>query len=150
MDTSDLGGASSTGTEDVIFPEELIEKIPQDIKLLVDDFNFNFAHGRPKTCLLILRRVLPLSIVRKYQKDDKESEIKGYGNDYLDTKALLGKAESLLSQKRIYSDLIQYKILTDGAQHSYTLNIQMADARGAAIATRVFLDDIFKDIWILT
>lgn len=146
IDTNDTTNEPIVGVEDIIFPEELIVKLPQDVKLLVDDFNFNFAHNRPKTCLLILRRVLPLSIVRRYQQDDKEAEIKGSGGDYLDTKALLGKSENLLSQKRIYTDLVAYKILTDGAQHSYTLNVQISDAKGAAIATRVFLDDIFKDL----
>lgn len=142
LDTTDSDVNTSTNVEDVIFPDELISKLPQDVKLLIDDFNFNFTHSRPKTCLLILRRILPLSIVRRYQKDNNELEIKGSGGEYLDTKALLGKAQNLLSQNRIYTDLISYKILTDGAQHSYTLNAQITDARGAAIVTRVFLDDI--------
>jgi hypothetical protein len=139
---SDQEGSPSSKGE-IIFPDELIAKLPQDIKLLADDFNFNFSNQRPKTCMLTLRRILPLSIVRKYQKDNKENEIKNASGEYLETKALLGKAQSLLSQGRIYTDLASYKTLTDGAQHSYTLNIQTSDVRGAAIALRVFLDDIF-------
>lgn len=129
--------------EEFIFPEELITKLPQDVKLLADDFNFNFSNGRPKTCMLILRRILPLSIVRKYQKDGTEAEIKDTDGEFLEAKALLGRTQSLLSQGRIYTDLASYKSLTDGAQHSYSLNVQISDARGAAIALRVFLDDIF-------
>lgn len=130
-------------TVEIIFPEELIEKLPQDIKILADDFNFNFSNSRPKASMLILRRILPLSIVRKYQQKNKESEIKDINGDYLDTKALLGKIKSLLSQNRIYKEVTAYKNLTDGAQHSYTLNVYLADVRGAGIALRVFLDDIF-------
>lgn len=129
--------------EKVIFPNELIEKLPRDLKILTDDFNFNFAHEKPITGMLILRRMLPLSIVRKFQKLDRETEIKGDDGNYLDTKALLDKAEVLLSNKRIYRGLTSYKILIDGSQHSYTLNVQMPDTEGAAIKVRVFLDDIF-------
>lgn len=127
----------------VIFPNELIEKLPKDLKILTDDFNFNFSHEKPVVGMLILRRILPLSIVRKFQKLDREAEIKGDDGDYLDTKALLGKVEDLLSNKRTYNELKSYKILIDGSQHSYTLNVQMLDTEGAAIKVRVFLDDIF-------
>lgn len=130
--------------KNIIFPKELIEKLPRDLKILADDFNFNFKNERPVTGMLILRRMLPLSIVRKFQALDRENEIKNKDGDYLDTKALLGKIESLLSNKRIYKDLINYKILIDSSQHSYTINIQPNDTEGAAIKLRVFLDDIFE------
>lgn len=135
--------SSSDKNIEIIFPEELIAKLPQDVKLLADDFNFNFSNDRPKTSMLILRRMLPLSIVRRYQKDNNETEIKDVNGEYLDTKALLGKAKSLLTQNRTYTDLAPYKVLIDGAQHSYTLNVYMPDVRGAGIALRVFFDDIF-------
>lgn len=120
VDIHEQVGSHAT-KEEIIFPEELIAKLPQDVKLLADDFNFNFSNQRPKTCMLILRRILPLSIVRRYQKDSKENEIKDADGEYFEAKALLGKAQSLLSQSRIYTDLASYKTLTDGAQHSYTL-----------------------------
>jgi hypothetical protein len=127
----------------VIFPGELIKKLPQDLKILCDDFNFNFENDRPVAGMLILRRILPLAIVRKFQKLNREDEIKDSNGDYFDTKALLGRVESLLSNKRIYKELISYKFLIDSSQHSYTINVQMPDAEGAAIKLRIFLDDIF-------
>ena len=45
-----------------IFPQELLEKLPQDLKILCDDFNFNFDNNRPVASMLILRRLLPLSL----------------------------------------------------------------------------------------
>jgi hypothetical protein len=127
----------------VIFPGELIKKLPQDLKILCDDFNFNFENDRPVAGMLILRRILPLAIVRKFQKLNREDEIKDSNGDYFDTKALLGRVESLLSNKRIYKELISYKFLIDSSQHSYTINVQMPDTEGAAIKLRIFLDDIF-------
>jgi len=142
-DTGQEAVSTDKSKEKVIFPSELIEKLPKDLKILADDFNFNFANGRPITGMLVLRRILPLSIVRKFQMLNREAEIKGDGGDYLETKALLGKIESLLSNKRIYNELTGYKILIDSSQHSYTLNVQMPDTEGAAVKVRVFLDDIF-------
>lgn len=142
-DTGQEAVSTDESKEKVIFPSELIEKLPKDLKILADDFNFNFANRRPITGMLVLRRILPLSIVRKFQILNREAKIKDSNGDYLETKALLGKIESLLSDKRIYSELIGYKILIDSSQHSYTLNIQMSDTENAAVKVRIFLDNIF-------
>jgi len=126
-----------------IFPKRLFKKLPQDLKILCDDFNFNFDNNRPVASMLILRRLLPLSIVRKFQQMNKETEIKDKNGEYFETKKLVGKAEKLLSNKRIYKELMNYKILIDSAQHSYSINVQLSDVEGAAVKVRVFLDEIF-------
>ena len=126
-----------------IFPKKLLEKLPQDLKILCDDFNFNFDNNRPVASMLILRRLLPLSIVRKFQQINKETEIKDENGEYFETKKLLGKAEKLLPNKRIYKELMNYKILIDSAQHSYSINVQLSDVEGAAVKVRVFLGEIF-------
>ncbi len=128
-----------------IFPNELIRKLPKEIKILADDFNFNFKEGRAVTGMLILRRMLPLSIVRKFQKENKENDIKDENGDYFETKKLLNKIKPLLSSSRVYNDVVTYKSLIDSSQHSYTLKVQMSDTEGAAVKLRIFLDDIFLE-----
>lgn len=130
------------GLEQIIFPSKLIKKLPEDLQNLCQEFNFNYNHGKPNASILLLRRILPLSIVRKFQKLNRESEIIKNG-EYLQTKALLGKIENLLSNRRIHKEIKNYKFLFDSSQHSYTLNIQMTDTQGAAIKLRVFLEDLF-------
>jgi hypothetical protein len=127
-----------------VFPKELIEKLPSDLKILADDFNFNYQNKRPVACMLILRRILPLAIVRKFQMLCQEKEIIRDDGDYLDTKGLLGKVKSLLKNKRIYDEIMNYKILLDASQHSYAINVQMTDAEGAAVKIRVFLEELFE------
>lgn len=124
------------------FPQELIEKLPSDIKKLAEEFNKNYADQNANSCILLLRRILPLSIVRKFQRLDKEAEVL-INDDYLDTKQLLGKAEKILKTKRLYQEISNYKLLLDGSQHSYTLNVSITDAEGAAIKVRLFLEDLF-------
>jgi len=143
VDDSDIKMKNAETIGKIIFPDELIKKLPKDIKILVNDFNFNFENERPVVGMLVLRRILPLSVVRKFQKLNRETEIKDNNGDYFNTKVLLEKAENLLSNKRIYRELMGYKILIDSSQHSYNLNVQIPDTGGAAIKLRVFLDDIF-------
>lgn len=126
-----------------IFPISLMQKIPKDIVILCDEFNFNYLNNKPNAGILLLRRILPLAIVRKFQQLSKEGDIKDDMGEFFDTKALLGKVESQLSDKRIYKEIIGYKALVDGSQHSYSLKVDMTDTEGAAVKIRIFLDDIF-------
>lgn len=131
------------GNKKNIFAEELIMKLPTDIQNLCYEFNFNYINDKNYSCILLLRRILPLSIVRKFQALNKENEIKSDG-EYLDTKGLMGKIEKELSNKRIYNEIMNYKSLIDASQHSYTLNITPTDVEGTAIKVRIFLEDIFN------
>jgi len=126
-----------------IFSKDLISKIPPDLVILCDEFNFNFINNKPNAGMLLLRRILPLAIVRKFQILNKEVDIKTKEGDFADTKGLLGKVENLLSNKRIYKEIEGYKLLIDSSQHSYSINIDPSDVEGAAIKIRVLLDDLF-------
>lgn len=127
----------------VVFPTELMKKLPRDIASLCDEFNFVHKNKKPLAGILLLRRILPLAIVRKFQQLGSESKIQDAQGEYLDTKALLGNVEGLLKNKRTYTEVMNYKLLVDASQHSYSLNIQMSDTEGAAIKIRVFLDHLF-------
>ncbi len=143
LDSNKKISTNSISKMKLIFPKELIEKLPKDLKILCDDFNFNFSNNRPVASMLILRKLLPLSIVRKFQQINKVSEIKDENGRYFETKKLLGEVEKLLSNKRVYKEIINYKILMDSVQHSYSISIQLSDIEGAAIKVRAFLDEIF-------
>jgi hypothetical protein len=129
--------------KDMIFPPVLMGKLPSDVQKICEEFNFNFSRGYLWASMLLLRRLLPLSVVRKFQKLGREVNIKN-GDDYLETKNLLGKAEPCLKEKRVYKELLNYKILTDSSQHSYTFSPELSDVQGAAIKIRVLLEDLFS------
>lgn len=131
------------GVSSTIFPNDLIKKLPDDLKMLCDDFNFNYSHKRSFPCMLILRLLVPRVIVRKFQKLDREHEIKKEYGEYLEPEALLNKAENLIANKRCVKELRNYKFLMDTAQHSYTVNISFEDVGGTAIRVRVFLEELF-------
>ena len=135
---------SQTIINEVIFPDSLIKTkdFPKDIAQVCEEFNFSFSSNKPLASMLLLRRLLPLAIVRKFQILNKEDDIKQNG-DYLDTKALLGKIEVYLKEKRAYTEIINYKLLVDSSQHSYTFVPTITDVSGASIKLRLFLEDIF-------
>jgi len=126
-----------------VFPNNLIEKLPNDLKILCDDFNFNYLHRRFFPCMLILRLLLPRAIVRKFQMLNREDEIKKTNGEYLEPESLLNKVENLIANKRCIREVKNYKFLMDTAQHSYTIKISLEDVEGAGIKLRVFLEELF-------
>lgn len=126
----------------MIFPEKIINKLPADLKKVCDEFNYVFGKEKPIAGMLLLRRLLPLTIVRYFNKENKEREIKT-NNEYLDTKALLDKVEPYIENKRVQRDILRYKLLIDSSQHSYSISIQQEDVLGAGVTMRAFLEQLF-------
>ncbi len=125
-----------------IFSATLLKAVPKDIAALCEEFNFNYEHAKSNACILLLRRILPLAVVRKFQAENLEEEIKKDG-EFFNTKELLGKVERFLSAGRFYKDIVSYKILIDSSQHSFTIKFDITDITGPALAIKVFLDDLF-------
>ncbi len=132
-----------TNDNTTLFPIDLVNLLPNDVKVICEEFNFNKKNNKHISCILLLRRLLPLAIVRKFQQINKEGEIKRDG-EYLETRALLGKAKLLFSTKKIYDVIIDYKLLIDSSQHIFTFTISPQDIPGPAIAIRVMLGDLFR------
>ena len=147
---AELQEIATEKTEDVptndykIFPGAVIESVPGNLKVLCEEFNFNFQYEKVNAAMLLLRKILPLAIVKKFQQIGKEPEIKENG-EFVGTKVLLNKTESIVSQRRIYSEVKNYKFLLDSSQHIFSLSPYRDDAKGAAIAIRAMLEDFFKD-----
>jgi hypothetical protein len=129
--------------DDDFFPVEFINKLDVDIINLCKEFNFAFINKKPLSGMLLLRRILPLSIVRKFQLINRESEI-CKDKEYLETKFLLGKVENLIKEKRNYSQILNNKPLIDSTQHSFVFSPKMAETERAANAIRLFLTDLFN------
>lgn len=128
----------------IFFPTTLIKRLPKDLNILCQEFNFNYQNKIPNACILLLRRIIPLSIVRFFQKIGEEWEIK-YDWEFLDTKDLMWKIENRLTEKKRHKEIINIKPLIDSSQHSYTLSVSLTDVEWAGIKVRLFLDDLFSD-----
>lgn len=123
-----------------IFPESL--NLPQDVRQVCNEFNFAIEHSRSISAILLLRRLVPLAIVRKFQLLNLEDQIISE-DDYLDTKDLLRQAENIVKEKRALRAVKSYKIVIDRSQHSYTATFALSDAIDIGISVRAFLEDLF-------
>jgi len=125
----------------IIFPEEFLEQIPSDVRDEIDDFNFNYSHKRIRPCMYIMRRILLLSMIRKFQIEDREGEIKKDG-DFLTTKSLLELTRRSID-KRTYEHIYSSKMLLDASQHSFTYRPTYSEVERIATRLRLFLADLF-------
>lgn len=145
LDYLEFGIIENFQVGSVIFSDNLILKVPSDIKILCQEFNFNYSNAKWNSSMLLLRRILPLSIVRKFQQLGEEDEIRDKINgDFVETKKLLNKIETKLKDRRAYNDLSAQKQIIDASQHSYTLKVDESDVKNSANSIRILLDDIFN------
>jgi len=126
-----------------VFPRSLIELIPGSLKTLCEEFDFNYKNKNPNACMLLLRKIIPLAIVRRFQQINKEEDIKADG-EFLQTKGLLGKAQGIMSSPRIYDEISNVKFLIDGSQHIFSLEVYIEDVSRPALAVRIMLQDFFS------
>jgi len=144
LDFLEFGIQGDSQGSNIIFSNVLILKVPNDIKILCEEFNFNYSNSKWNAAMLLLRRILPLSIVRKFQQLDEEGKIRDkISNDFLETKELLNKVEGKLRNKRVFNDLSVQKQIIDASQHSYTFKISELDVKNSANSVRILLDDMF-------
>lgn len=135
---------SDTGDLPDFFGPELMAKLPPDIKRLTDDFNFNYSDGRAFTCMLILRRILPLAIIRKFQQENVEPEIQT-ADGYIDTEALLGQVNNhfMKHKQRLYKSLDSDRMLLNASQHLAGFKPEIVDVRQTATTIKLFLGEMF-------
>jgi hypothetical protein len=125
-----------------LFPIGLLEKIHPDIRKICNEFNLCYKNNQADASLLLLRKILPLSIVRRFQQLGLEEQIKK-DDKFLETAQLLGKAKTILSDKNIYDKIIGDKIIIDANQHNFTFKPRMLDVKNTGNTIRVFLEDLF-------
>lgn len=136
---------SSASPIETVFPSALKLILPADVFSLCEEFNMNLSTGQKNSCMLLLRRILPLAIIRNLQKNDDEQKSRNDSDTgYKDTAALLDESRALVSEDRKWREVKSYKFLFDMAQHSYTYNPSLEEDREAGRVLRVFLEDIFS------
>ena len=133
-----------TGTD--FLSSEVIKKLPQDVQVTCKEINSNYQNSNPISCFLLLRRVVPMSIIRKFQHIEEEQKIINNDGDFLDTKDLINKVETekiIYGSHRAIRDLKKHKKLLDSAQHIFATKFTMEDVESVKNDIRVFLEALF-------
>jgi hypothetical protein len=127
------------------FDLELTSRLPADLAEVCKEFNFVFVNSKKIASLLLLRRILPLSIVRKFQKLNREPELKDRDEEYFGTQTLIEKIKPLLKEKRPINELTKtYKFILDLTQHSFSYTTSLSEVEAAAIRIKAILCDMFS------
>ena len=62
-------------TEDLSFPNAILEKLPQEVKMTVQGVMFNYYNDFPRFCFWGMRTVLIDAIRIRFRKDGKENQL---------------------------------------------------------------------------
>ena len=128
-----------------LFPKEVIEKMPdKKIKETCKEFNFNYRNENPVACILLLRRLVPLSIIKKFLMENLEDEIKNNKNEFLGTSALVDKSNRFV-EPRLQGDVDGARTQLDSSQHLFSVSMTMTDAGDIGGKVRAFLDSLFEE-----
>lgn len=127
----------------VIIPAQILKKFPKNIVQHCNELNDNLEAENWISSMLLMRKILPLSIIRKFQKDNREPELKDSNNEYFGSKKLLERAKNLI-QSRTYKELKEIKFLFDSVQHNFAFLPRKTDISPASIRLRVFLEELFR------
>ena len=123
-------------------PPELIARLPEDVQALCNELNFNCLDARPLASMLLMRRLLPLCIVRAFQARNQEEHLKERGT-FAEAKQLVGKAHGAGAiDSGAYSKVVAQKILLDATQHDYSFSANMKDVAITLNCLRVTLGQI--------
>jgi len=127
----------------VLIPQTVLKLFPKDLIKHCNQLNDNLGAENWIASMLLMRKILPLTIIRKFQKDDKEAKIKNSEGEYFGSEKLLEKSQNLIPP-RIYREIKEIKFLYDGIQHFFDFFPDESDISPAMIRLRVFLEELFK------
>lgn len=126
----------------VTIPIEVIKLLPKDLVSHCEELNENLIAENWISSMLLMRKILPLSIIRKFQKDNKENEVKDSDGEYFASKKLLEETKNLV-QPRTRRELKDVKFLFDSVQHIFTFHPRKPDISPCSMRLRVFLEELF-------
>lgn len=127
----------------VIMPTRVLKLLSKDLAQHCNELNENLEAENWISSMLLMRKILPLAIIRKFQKDNKERNIKHSNGEYFNSEKLLEKSQNLV-EPRIYKEIKEIKFLYDSIQHIFTFSPTETDISPATMRLRVFLEDLFK------
>lgn len=128
----------------ITIPSTVLKLLPKDVIQHCNELNDNIDAENWISSMLLMRKILPLAIIRKFQIDKKESSIKDSDNEYFGTEKLLKKSQNLV-EPRIYKEIKEIKLLYDGVQHLFTFSPRKPDVSPAITRLRLFLEGLFKN-----
>jgi hypothetical protein len=112
-------------TEELVFPTEVLEKLPSEVKKTVEGVMFNYRNDYPTFCFWGMRTALIDAIRIRFKRDRKEDKLyDDAGNAFKLPKWIeLAKQEKYISATNAGSLTKEVKVFGDIASHDYMVGL---------------------------
>jgi len=127
------------GEEKKIHKRILLDDLPTNVNVLIDELNDNIERNNPNACALLIRKILTLScfvVLDKIGKSDKLED-----KELHETLSIVQK--ELKISERVMAKVKSTKWIGDSANHSYKVKINDSDVEVAVTGLRIFLEEVF-------
>jgi hypothetical protein len=133
--------------EGLIFPSDILEKLPLEVKKTVEGIMVNYERDFPDFCFWGMRKALIDAIRIRFRKDNKENMLYDEnGNAYkLLTWIDLAKQQRYISPKQATNLSTQVKVFGDSASHDYMANLHKDEVPSIFTQLRMALGRMYYE-----
>ncbi len=135
---------SNNSVQDFIILLNLTEKIPNDIQELYKELDKCFQGNLKYACMYLIKEILALSIIRKFQKENIEAELHNpSNNEYYNIAILLNKSQKFI-EPDLYNELLAIKSINNSVQNDFTSTISDTEINYIIPKLRSLIINLFK------
>lgn len=130
--------------EELVFPKEILENLPTEVKKTIEGVILNYEHDFPEFCFWGMRKALIDAIRLRFIKDRKEKMLYDEkGNPYSLPKWIeLVKQETYISAEQA-KNLEKVKVFGDSASHDYMTSLHKKEVPSILFWLRLALSRMF-------
>jgi hypothetical protein len=125
-------------------PFNLTEQVPRDIQELSEELNKSSKNNLRYACMNLIKEIIALSIIRKFQKEKIETELRNpSNNEYYNLAGLLNKSQKFIEPK-LYAELLAIKFINNPVQNDFDSTISNIEIDYAIPRLRLLINNLFK------
>ena len=133
--------------EELPFPLETLDKLPPEVKRVIEGIKSNFEHGFPDFCFMGIRKALSIGIDIRFKKDGEYNKLFGpNGESYeLPKKIELAKQEKYLSSNLASKLRKEAKVFGDVALHDSRIDLKKEEVPSIFKLLRLALEHMYYE-----
>ena len=140
-------GWSKEGPEQLNFPNDVLRKLPPEVRKTVEGVMFNYRSDYPDFCFWGMRKALIDALRIRFKKDRKEKKLYDKnGNAYkLLTWINLARQERYISKESAKFLKSQVKVFGDTASHDYMADLHKDEVPPIFVQLRIALGRMYYE-----
>lgn len=133
--------------EDLVFPPETLDKLPTEVKRVIEGIISNFEHDFPDFCFMGIRKALNIGIDIRFKRDGKFNKLfDPNGEPYgLPKKIELTKQEKHLSSNLASKLRKEAKVFGDIALHDSRIDLKKEEVPSIFKHLRLALEHMYHE-----